>query len=150
MTDDAAEVAASGADDSERPAAPPAPPPDPFALPLVSVDDPCGPDLDLAGDADFLIFAAIEGALPGREAKFFYEFKRDSIDFPGSFRDGERLLSRSLDIRVLVLLAKLAILNRDLPGFAAGSAVSPGRCVSGGTARILAPRATIIPPASPS
>ena len=119
MTDDAAEVAASGADDSERPAAPPAPPPDPFALPLVSVDDPCGPDLDLAGDADFLrFFAAIEGALPGREAKFFYEFKRDSIDFPGSFRDGERLLSRSLDIRVLVLLAKLAILNRDLPGFA--------------------------------
>src|SRR5208282_3371365 len=50
---------------NEVAAAPPLAP-DPFALPPVSPDDPCGPDLDLEGDTDFLNFvAATEGQLPG-------------------------------------------------------------------------------------
>ncbi len=97
----------------------PASPPDPFALPPVSPDDPCGPDLDLEGDEEFLKFlAATEGLLPGRELSQFYEFKRESIDFPVSLQKGEKLLSRTLDLRLIALLAKLSILNRDLPGFA--------------------------------
>jgi len=93
--------------------------PDPFALPPVSPDDPCGADLELAGDADFQrLFAAVEAALPGREPRHFYEFKRESMDFPASLREGEKLLSRTLDMRLIVLLAKLSILNRDFPGFA--------------------------------
>jgi type VI secretion system protein ImpA len=97
----------------------PASPPDPFALPPVSPDDPCGPDLDLEGDEEFLKFlAATEGLLPGRELSQFYEFKRESIDFPVSLQKGEKLLSRTLDLRLIALLAKLSILNGDLPGFA--------------------------------
>jgi hypothetical protein len=43
-----------------------APAASPSALPPVSPDDPCGPDLDLEGDAEFLNFvAAAEGILPG-------------------------------------------------------------------------------------
>jgi type VI secretion system protein ImpA len=102
-----------------EPAAAPAAHLDPFAVPPVSLDDPCGPDLDLEGDAKFLNFvAATEGLLPGKEAKYFYEFKRDSIDFPASFQEAEKLLGRTLDVRLLVLVAKLSILNRDLTGFA--------------------------------
>jgi hypothetical protein len=53
---------------------PPEPPPEktpllpaaaPFALAPVSPEDPCGPDLDLEGDGEFLNFiAATEGQLP--------------------------------------------------------------------------------------
>ena len=88
---------------------------DPFALPPVSPDDPCGPDLDLEGDAEFLNFvAATEGTLPPN----YYEFKRDAIDFPSAFQTAEKLLKRTLDVRLLTLLAKLSILNRDVKGFA--------------------------------
>ena len=90
-------------------------PPDPFALPLVSEDDPCGPALDLEGDAEFMNFiAATEGLLPAS----YYAFNRSSIDFPAAFRTAEPLLKRTLDIRILALMAKLSILNHDLAGFA--------------------------------
>ena len=96
-------------------AAPPPPASDPFALPIISPDDPCGPDLDLDGDADFLNFvAATEGLLPAS----FYDFKRESIDFAAAFKTADRLLARTLDVRLLALLAKLSILNRDIPAFA--------------------------------
>jgi type VI secretion system protein ImpA len=86
------------------------------ALPLVSTDDPCGADLDLAGDPDFMNFiAAVEGQLP---TKSYYEFQRETIDFPTAFQTANKLLGRTHDIRLLVLLAKLSILNRDLEGFA--------------------------------
>src|SRR5579872_1103565 len=88
---------------------------DPFALPLVSEADPCGPDLDLEGDAEFLNFvAATEGLLPAS----FYAFNRASIDFPAALETAEALLKRTLDMRLLALMAKLSILNRDLAGFA--------------------------------
>ena len=94
-------------------ASPPAP--DRHALPLVSEDDPCGPDLDLEGDTEFMNFiAATEGQLPAS----YYAFNRASIDFPAAPQAAEKLLKRTLDLRLLVLMAKLAILNRDLAGFA--------------------------------
>src|SRR5208283_5043950 len=97
------------------PAPPPPTAPDPFALAPVSGDDPCGPDLDLEGDPDFLNFvAATEGLLPAN----YYSFQRDSIDFPAAFKKAQELLTRTLDIRLLALLAKLSILNRDATSFA--------------------------------
>jgi len=96
----------------------PAHPSDPFTLPPVSSDDPCGPDLDLAGDADFLNFiAATEGMLPGSRAEDYYKFNRADADFPARLQTAEKLLQRTLDVRVLALLAKLSILNRDVKGF---------------------------------
>jgi len=88
--------------------------PNAFALPLVSVDEPCGPDLDLEGDADFMNFiTAAEGQLPAS----YYAFNRASIDFAAASQTAEKLLKRTLDLRLLVLMAKLAILNRDVAGF---------------------------------
>ena len=90
--------------------------PHPYELPTVSPDDPCGPDLDLEGDPDYLnVFAGIEGFLPSN----YYAFNRDAIDFPASFKTLDGLLRRTLDLRLLVVGAKLSILNRDLQGFSA-------------------------------
>ena len=120
MTDVSAESASepAAASPSDRPAPaapPPAPSPDLFALTPVSPDDLCGPDLDLEGDAEFLNFvAATEGLLPTQ----FYAFNRELIDFPASIETAEKLLKRTLDVRVIALLAKLSILNRDVKGFA--------------------------------
>src|ERR1700722_1435561 len=107
---------------TERLVAAPAPPApavssaqDAFALPLVSEDDPCGPDLDLEGDTEFMNFiAATEGQLPAS----YYAFNRASIDFSAASQAAEKLLKRTLDLRLLALMAKLAILNRDIAGFA--------------------------------
>lgn len=89
--------------------------PDLFALPLVSEDDPCGPDLDLEGDTELMNFiAATEGQLPAS----YYAFNRASIDFAAASQAAEKLLKRTLDLRLLALMAKLAILNRDIAGFA--------------------------------
>jgi type VI secretion system protein ImpA len=119
MNDAPLDLVAPQEDVSVPAQSPPAKPPDSFALPPVSPDDPCGPDLDLEGDAEFLNFiAATEGVLPGAGLSQFYEFKRESVDFPTSLQKGEKLLSRTLDLRLMGLLAKLSILNRDFPGFA--------------------------------
>ena len=96
-------------------APPPGSPPNPFALPIVSETDPCGPDLDLEGDAEFMNFvAATEGLLPAS----YYAFNRAGIDFPAALQTAEALLRRTLDVRLLALMAKLSILNRDIAGFA--------------------------------
>ena len=80
----------------------------------IAADAPCGPDLDLEGDSDFLNFmAAYEGQLPSS----FFAFDRKSIDFPAAFAAAEPLVKRTHDVRLYVLLAKLAILNRDVEGF---------------------------------
>ncbi len=85
------------------------------ALPPVADDDPCGPDLELAADAPFMNYlAATEGLLPAS----FFSFDRKAIDFPPVLDAGERLLNRSHDLRLIVLLAKLCALNRDFAGFA--------------------------------
>jgi type VI secretion system protein ImpA len=83
-------------------------------------DEPCGSDLDLAGDADYMNFVArAEGLLP---ASFFdgdgKPFDRSTVDFPAEIDALKHFLAKTRDARLLVLLAKFLILNRDLEGFA--------------------------------
>jgi len=89
----------------------------------ISADEPCGPDLE--DDLDFMnATARLEVALP---ASYFRRdddgrqiaFDRTSIEFPAAFAELGKLLERSRDLRLFVLAAKLTILNRDVPGFAA-------------------------------
>jgi type VI secretion system protein ImpA len=95
-----------------------APPASPFALASVSPDDPCGPDLDFDGDAEFLnFFAATEGILP-RNLDEYYKFDRVAAGMPARIETAAKLLGRTLDVRLLLLLAKLSILDRDVAGFA--------------------------------
>ena len=85
-----------------------------YALPALSDDEPCGPDLDFAGDGEFLNYlSAVEGQLPTA----FFSFDRKTLDFPPLMEGGDKLLHRSQDLRVLLALAKLAILNRDFAAF---------------------------------
>lgn len=89
----------------------------------VSADDPCGPDPD--ADPEFMnVLARLEVALPtsyfrreddGRQVAF----DRSAIDFPAAFGDLGKILKQSRDLRGFVLAAKLCLLNRDIPGFAA-------------------------------
>ena len=87
----------------------------------LSTDDPCGPDLDLAGDVDYLnFFAQAEGVLPtsffsGDEGR---PFDHASIDALGQVLAIGPLWERSRDLRLLVIRARLLILDRDLGGFA--------------------------------
>jgi type VI secretion system protein ImpA len=87
----------------------------------LSAADPCGPDLDLAGDADYLnFFAGSEGVLP---TLFFSTedgkpFDRSTVDLPSQIEAVKPLWARSRDLRLLVMRARLLILNRDLGGFA--------------------------------
>lgn len=98
---------------------------DPTALnESLAADAPCGPDLDLEGDLDFANgIARVEGLLP---ASFFTRdeegkaqpFDRSTIDFDKEHRALAALVERSRDLRVLALMARLSILDRDLAGFA--------------------------------
>jgi len=87
----------------------------------ISESAPCGPDLDLAGDLDFLNFMArAEGLLP---ASFFSgpegrAFDRSAIDLAAELKAAQPFLARTRDLRLLILLAKFAALNRDLHSFA--------------------------------
>ena len=89
----------------------------------VADGDPCGPDLDLAGDLDYMNFMArAEGLLP---ATFFSTrdgkpFDRASVDFPAEFAAAQPFLEQTRDLRLLVLLCKFHVLNRNLEGFDAG------------------------------
>lgn len=97
---------------------------DPATLvaPLSSAD-PCGPDLDEEGDLEFLNQVAhAEALLP---SSFFSRddegraqpFDRSSIDFGRETSALLALLDRTRDLRALTLLARLAILDRDVAGF---------------------------------
>jgi type VI secretion system protein ImpA len=114
------------------PAAPSAPPIplDPAVAALctpISGENPCGPDLELAGDADYLnFFAQVEGVLP---ASFFdtldgTPFDRTTVDIGGQLAAIKKLLARTRDIKLLIMQARLQILNRDLGGFAVSSAAA--------------------------
>jgi type VI secretion system protein ImpA len=92
----------------------------------VSGEDPCGPDLDLEGDLDYLnFFASAESLLP----KSYLEvkdtegnskrFDPNSIDPNARFETARPLLVRTRDLRLIVFLAKISILGRDLASFAA-------------------------------
>lgn len=89
-----------------------------LCLPL-SDDDPCGPDLDLLGDADYLnVLAQVEGVLP---TSFFSvedgkPFDPSAIDLEKYLVEIDKLYMRSRDIRLLVMRARLFALNRDVAG----------------------------------
>jgi len=82
--------------------------------------DPCGPDLDLDVDIDYLnFFAQVEGVLP---ASFFSAddgrpFDRTTVDIKGQRELIKPLLQRTRDIRLLIMLARLEILDKDLAAF---------------------------------
>src|SRR5260221_1571526 len=84
-----------------------------------SSTDPCGPDLDMEGNSDYLnFFAGVEGVLP---TTFFTledgsPFDRSTVDIKGQLDAIKPLLARTRDIRLLVLQARLLILNKDLGG----------------------------------
>jgi len=86
----------------------------------ISETDPCGPDFDLAGDPDFMNFMArAEGLLP---TSFFSgpegaPVSRTSIDVQSELESARPFLAKTRDIRLLVLLAKFCLFDRDLEGF---------------------------------
>jgi type VI secretion system protein ImpA len=86
----------------------------------LSADDPCGPDLDQAGDAQYLNFMAqVEGVLP---TSFFSledgkPLDPSTIDLGAQIAEADRLLARSRDVRLLAIRARLIVLNRDIAGF---------------------------------
>jgi type VI secretion system protein ImpA len=97
----------------------------------LSASDPCGPDLDLQGDADYLnFFACLESTLPisffTNDGKPFEPSNppedQSPIDFEGQLAVIKRLFGRSRDIRLLLAQARLFILNRNLAGFATSMA----------------------------
>jgi type VI secretion system protein ImpA len=91
-----------------------------LCVPL-SETDPCGSDLDLAADADYLnFFAQTEGILPSLffSAEDGKPFDRSAVDLPRQIDAIRPLWERSRDLRLLVMRARLVILNRDLGGFA--------------------------------
>jgi type VI secretion system protein ImpA len=87
-----------------------------IALPPISEDAPCGPDLDMEGDMAFMNFtASIEGQLPDS----YFDFVEDpKIDFRAALATAAELKKRTQDLRLILLAAKLCVLNRDFYGFA--------------------------------
>ena len=87
----------------------------------ITPESPCGPDLDLEGDESFLDFMAnSEMALP---SSFFESedeggrpFDRKRIDIAGNVRQILGFLSKTRDLRLLVLLARFLAFDRDLTG----------------------------------
>jgi type VI secretion system protein ImpA len=110
-------------DAADFPQEPPQPAIDPALAILcapISDSDPCGPDLDVTGDTDYLNFLAeVEGILP---TSFFSPedgrpFDPSSIDFASQLAAVDALLARSRDIRLFAIRARIFILNRGLAGF---------------------------------
>src|ERR1700692_88720 len=99
----------------------------PLLVKPVSGEDPCGPDLDSEGDLDYLnFFASAESSLP---MSYFdvkdsdgnsKRFDPNSINLGAQQEAIKPLLARTRDLRLIVFLAKISILGRDLTGCAAG------------------------------
>jgi type VI secretion system protein ImpA len=86
---------------------------------------PCGRDLDSEGDLDYLnFFASAESLLPMTyfEVKDsdgnIKRFDPNSINLKAQLDAAKPLLARTRDLRLLVFLAKISILGRDLASFA--------------------------------
>lgn len=81
----------------------------------ISDDQPCGPDLDEEFDMDFMNFVAeVEGDLPTS----YFKFDPAAMKFDSYYDRIGELLERTRDIRLLVPLAKLRILQGNIAGFA--------------------------------
>lgn len=90
-----------------------------LANPLAE-NDPCGPDLDIRGDEDYLNFVTIaEGVLPSEFFRDGAPFDASAIDVDGQITRITPFLGRTRDIRLLSLLARFLVLGRDLAGFVA-------------------------------
>lgn len=90
-------------------------------------EQPCGPDLELAGDLGYLNFLAqAELVLP----ELFFNaldgtpFDRMSVDIGSQLEAIKPVLARTRDIRLLIMQARLQILNHDLAGFAVSVAAA--------------------------
>ena len=80
----------------------------------VSDEQPCGPDLDMEFDMDFMNFVAeIDGTIPTR----FFGWDPSTLDFKKYYELIDGFLERTRDVRILVPLAKLKILQSDIAGF---------------------------------
>jgi type VI secretion system protein ImpA len=91
-----------------------------LCVPL-SEADPCGPDLDLESDADYLnFFAQSEGLLPSSffSAEDGKPYDRATVDLSRQIEAIKPLWERSRDLRLLMMRARLSILDRNLGGFA--------------------------------
>jgi len=93
----------------------------------ISDTSPCGPDFDLDGDAHFLNFVARAEGLVPRQTYFEAPEDDDSgrlVPFRPKFKLADEaqalggLLQSTRDLRLLTILAKFAILSRDLANFA--------------------------------
>lgn len=100
----------------------PQPSPDAAASTPLPATDACGPDLDEAGDSDYLnFFAQVEGVLPSSyfSAEDGKPFDPFSVDIDAQLLAADGLLARSRDIRLQTVRARLLALKRDLTGVAA-------------------------------
>lgn len=99
-----------------------------FLIAPVSDADPCGPDLELAGDPEFLqTIGRIEGLLPSAyfsrdDEGRLLPFDRASIDAAAELGRLKKLLEASRDLRLLTIYGRLTALDRDLAGLAAAFA----------------------------
>ena len=94
----------------------------------LSDEEPCGQDLDLEEDPAYLQFmASIDALLPdtymqeedGKRVPFYTSQRYQGVDLRGLLSTGAKLTGRAHDLRLLAVVAKLQILNRSLPLFAA-------------------------------
>jgi type VI secretion system protein ImpA len=86
--------------------------------------DPCGPDLDAEGDDDYLnFFASVDAVFP---ASFFEvkdgdgnirRFDPKVHNLSAKIESANGFAARTHDLRLIVNMAKLSILDRDLLGF---------------------------------
>ncbi|MGF9759348.1 type VI secretion system ImpA family N-terminal domain-containing protein [Microvirga sp. 0TCS3.31] len=87
---------------------------------------PCGRDLDLEEDPEYMNFVAwADGVLPSDYLRAdpvdqgrLIPFQREVLNFDDSVRTINQLLTATRDLRILTILAKFAVLNRDLGNFA--------------------------------
>ena len=87
----------------------------------LSDEAPCGPDLDMDFDDDYMNFVTnLEGLLPTTFFNDGVPFTLDpaTIDVDWQRNKCIELLNRSRDLRLTVQLARLYILDRDLANFA--------------------------------
>jgi type VI secretion system protein ImpA len=91
-----------------------------FLLDTVTESQPCGPDLDLEGDAEYFNYVIpAEGRLPSTffDASGKITFDRSSIDLDSEIKEVDALLRKSRDIRLLALMAQFHSATSNIDGF---------------------------------
>lgn len=91
-----------------------------YALEPVSADEPCGEDLDLAGDDQYLSYVlSADFRFPDRfyDADSGSPFDKSSIDLKAETQAIDKILQDTRDLRVLSLAARFHVLAGDLVNF---------------------------------